>query len=103
MFDFLLGIVLVVVGVAVLGGLLKLGAGLLHLILGLVLLPFQLLGAVLAVVGGVLLLPVVLLGAVLTLLGLVAGFVVVPLLPVALVALAIVGMVRLLRPRRSHA
>ena len=38
-----------------------------------------------------------------TLLGLLAGFVVVPLLPVALLALAVVAMVRLVHPRRSRA
>jgi len=100
--EVVLGIVLVVAGLAVLTGLLKLAAGLLHALLVVLLVPFQLLGALLALVGGVLLLPVVLVGAVLVLVGLVAGFVAVPLLPFAILALLVVVAVRLVHPRSSR-
>ena len=77
-----------------------------HLVVGLIVLPLKLLGGLLALVGGLIALPFHLLGWMLGGLGLLFGFVVVPLLPLAFVALAafaFVACVRALsRPLRSR-
>ncbi len=90
-----------VLAVLFLGAVFKIGVGLIKLVVGILLLPIHLLGAVLALVGGVLLLPLLILAALLVLLALVGGLVVVPLLPFALLAALVFGTFRLLRPRRS--
>ena len=74
----------------------------LRLVVFLLLLPLHILGAVLALVGGLLFLPLLVLALVLGGLGLAAGLLIAPLLPVAFGILALVALVRLLRPTRVH-
>jgi len=81
----------------------KVGVGLLQVLVAILLFPFHLLGAALALAGGVLLLPVVILAAILVVPALVGGLVLVPLAPFALMIALLFGMVRWLRPWRSSA
>lgn len=89
------------VAAAVLVVTLKAVGLLIKLLVTVLLLPFHLLGALLALLGGALLLPVLLAVALVVVLGLVAGLVVAPLLPIALLGLLVFGALRLLRPRRA--
>jgi hypothetical protein len=95
------GIVALLGFVAVLGIVSKLAGGVLGALVTLVVLPFELLGTVLALVGGLFFVPIVLLAALLLVLGLVGGLVLLPLAPFALLGLGIAAMVRFLRPHRA--
>ena len=81
------------------GLVIKLVAGILRLALDLVLLPFHLLGAALALVAGLLALPFLLVAAVGVGVAAIVGALLLPFLPLALLVLAGLGLASLLRRR----
>lgn len=89
------------VAFAVFGGLVQAALVGVKVLVALLLLPLHLLGVVLAVLGGALALPALVLTAVLVIVALVFGLMLAPLLPLALLVAAVVGVTRLLRPRHA--
>jgi hypothetical protein len=99
--EWILGAAAIVAAFAILGGVAKGAFILCKVALAIVLLPFHLIGALLAVAGTAIVLPVLVLAAVAVVLGLVTSLVLLPLAPIALLVAGIVAVVRLTRPRHA--